>query len=140
MKYELVVGVSAAILDNSQKRILLTKRTSWMPNFPNYWTFPAGRSDPTDKSIKETVIRELKEEVDLNFRPTKGLGFYESFTKNQKIVSLVFLGEWDGEVKVQETEVSEYGWFTYDEIHNKNLPLAFAYSEVIEDLHEQNLL
>lgn len=135
-----MVGAAAAILNPKQKQILLTRRTSWLPSFPNYWTFPAGRPEDKDKTIEEAVVREVKEEVNLSFKPTKKLGFYESFNNNQKIVSLVFLGEWNGEIKIQEDEISEYGWFAYNEIHNKNLSLAFAYSEVIEDLHTQKLL
>jgi len=140
MEYKLKIGASAVIIDNAQKKILLIKRASRLPDFPGYWAFPAGTPDPTDESIKETVIREVKEEVGLNFKPTKRMGFYESSAEDKKIVSLVFLGEWDGKVKIQENEVSGYGWFAYDEIHNKKLLLAFAYSEVIEDLHKKGFL
>jgi ADP-ribose pyrophosphatase YjhB (NUDIX family) len=140
MEPDLVVGVAAVIIDKKQKKILLTKRAPWIPSFPDCWTFPAGRPDPTDKNIEEIVTREVKEEVNLDFRPKRKLGFYESFPNNQKGISLVFLGEWKGEVKIQEEEVSEYGWFGYDEIKKKKLPLAFAYSEVIEDLHKERLI
>jgi ADP-ribose pyrophosphatase YjhB (NUDIX family) len=139
MKLELVVGAAAVILDRKQKKILLTKRASWIPSFPNYWTFPAGRPDPTDKNIEATVVREVKEEVNLSFKPKKKFGFYESFPNSQRAISLIFLGEWKGKVKIQEDEISEYGWFTYDEIKKKNLPLAFAYSGVVEDLRKEKL-
>lgn len=132
----IIIGCGAAIIKN--KKILLTKRVSSKEKYPNHWTFPAGQLEPSDKSVKETAIREIKEETNLNFTPKKKLGFYETRWKDQIIFSLIYLGDWSGEVKHQKEEISEVGWFTYEEA--KNLKLAFSYSEVIEDLHQKGVL
>ena len=133
---EIVIGVAGTILKD--KKLLLTKRHPDMKKFPNFWTFAAGHLKETDKTMEDTVIRELKEEVNLDFIPKSKLGFYETIDENQRIFSLVFLGEWSGEIKCQEDEVSEVGWFTYEE--TKDLEIAFCYREAIEDLHKLGLI
>jgi ADP-ribose pyrophosphatase YjhB (NUDIX family) len=133
---KLLVGIAGAIVKD--KKLLLTKRHPDMKQFPNFWTFPAGHLEETDKTMKDTVIRELKEEVNLDFIPKSKLGFYETTYENKRIFSLVFLGEWSGEIKRQEDEVSEVGWFTYEE--TKDLQIAFCYKEAIEDLHKLRLI
>lgn len=140
MKLQLIVGAGAAILkeDAEDKRILLTKRVFQKENFPEHWTFPAGRIELVDSSLEETAKREIKEEVNLDFEIKEKLGFYESQRYSKRFISLLFLGSFKGKVKVQESEISEAGWFTYDEA--RELPLAFAYPEVIEDLHSLGLL
>jgi 8-oxo-dGTP diphosphatase len=131
-----IIGCGAAILENN--KLLLTKRVSSKKKFPNCWTFPAGRLEETDGSVKEAAIRELKEEVNLDFVPKEKLGFYEIHWKDKIIFSFVFLGDWSGDLRIQEEEISEFGWFSYEE--TKKLKLAFSYSEAIEDLHKKELL
>jgi len=131
-----IIGVGAAILRD--KKILLTKRVSSKKNFPNCWTFPAGRLKPTDKSLEAAAIREIKEEIDLDFVPEKKLNFYETQINNQRIIGIIFLGNWSGKLKFLESEISEVGWFAYKE--TKKLRLAFVYKEAIEDLHNLKLI
>ncbi|NQU79042.1 NUDIX hydrolase [Candidatus Woesearchaeota archaeon] len=120
------------------KRILLTKRTPNKESFPNHWTFPAGRVEPSDDSLESTAIREVKEEVNLDFVPEKKLNFYESRWDDTRSVSHVFIGSFSGELRHLESEVSETGWFTYDE--TKELDIAFAYMDTIDDLRGMDLL
>lgn len=134
---KLIVGAGAAILDH-KRRILLIRRSFNKETFPGCWTFPIGRIEPTDSTLKATAIREVKEEVALDFTPKKKLGFYESQSGGRRFINLTFLGTWTGKVKIQESEISEFGWFSYEE--TQKLELAFAYSHAIKDLHEQGLL
>lgn len=135
MKIGRISGSAAIIKD---KRILLTKRTPNLKRFPDYWTFPAGGIDETDESVEACVMREVKEETGLDFKPTKKLNFYESHADGERIISLVFLGEWEGEMRPEPKEVSEAKFFTYQQ--TKELKLAFAYKEVIGDLKELGLI
>lgn len=130
------VASSAAILEKG--KILLIKRAAHVSTYPNHWTFPSGGIEETDTSIRNAVIREVKEEVNLDFTPTKKFGFYETVTNGKRYVALVHLGEWSGEIKLQAEEVSEWHFFTHEE--TKRLELAFAYREVINDLHTAGLI
>jgi ADP-ribose pyrophosphatase YjhB (NUDIX family) len=130
------VASSAAILNN--KKILLIKRSTHASTFPGHWTFPSGGIEETDPSVKDAVVREVKEEVGLSFIPTAAWKFYESITNGKRYLALVHLGEWSGEIILQKSEASEWKFFTYAE--TARVPLAFAYQEVIQDLYDAGLI
>ncbi|MDR0369153.1 MAG: NUDIX hydrolase [Candidatus Peribacteria bacterium] len=128
---KILIGCGGVILKD--KKILLTKRVETKKNYPKHWTLPAGTLEETDPTLSAAAIREIKEEVNLDFTPTKKLGFYETTTDEYRIIGFVYLGDWKGEVKALETEISEIGRFTYEE--TKSLAIAFSYRETIEDLN-----
>ena len=136
---DITIGASAGIFKPYIKEILLTKRANNMEKFPGYWTFPGGVIERIDKDVEATVKREVKEEVGLEFFPLKKFGFYESRWKGKRVISLVFLGEWQrGKIKIQKEEIDAFEWCTYEEAIQ--FKLAFAYKQVIEDLHHKGLL
>lgn len=130
------VAASAAILQDG--KILLVKRVDDASTCPGMWTFPAGGVDATDQSVQEAVVREVKEETNLDFTPTRKWNFYESVADGKRAVSLVFLGDWTGTIKLQKEELSDWRFFTYEE--TREFELAFAYREVVDDLHDAGLL
>ncbi len=114
-------------------KILLMKRGDDAPDWPSCWTMPGGRGDHGE-TPEEIAIREVKEEVNLDFVPKKVFKIvYADERKKYR-----FLGEWSGEVKPQKEESSGWGWFTYEE--TKNLDFAYDYKDVIEKLHEEGLI
>lgn len=133
---EMGIGCGGAII--KEKKILLTKRVSSKKNSPNCWTFPAGSLEKSDVTLAAAAAREVKEEVGIDFKPNKKLGFYESEKDGTRFIGFIFLGEWSGDVKPLETEVSEIGWFTYAE--TKKLDIAFCYDKAIDDLYESGLI
>lgn len=130
------VAASAAITHN--KKILLLCRAPNAKLFPNYWTFPSGGIEETDSSTEQAVIREVKEETNLDFQPLQKFGFYESVAGDKRHFALVHLGSWSGKINKQQSEVSDYKWCSYSEA--KKLNLAFAYSEVLEDLKKEGVI
>ena len=130
------VAGSAVIIEN--KKILLLKRNADKSLFPGFWTFASGGVEETDLSIQDTVVREVKEETNLDYIVNKKFGFYESTANGKRHFALVHLGSWVGNIVLQRKELSECGFFTYEEAIK--LPLAFAYGEVINDLHAAGLI
>lgn len=130
------IAGSAAIIKDG--KILLLKRVDSASLFPSCFTFPSGGIEETDISIREAVIREVKEETNLDFTPKEKFGFYESIIDSKRYLALVHLGEWSGKIKIQPEEVSEYNFFSFEE--TQSLSLAFAYREVIIDLHDRSLI
>jgi 8-oxo-dGTP pyrophosphatase MutT (NUDIX family) len=59
------VAVSAAVFH--QDRLLLVQRAE-TDSYPGHWEMPGGSADPTDKSISESVARELFEETGLRMK------------------------------------------------------------------------
>jgi 8-oxo-dGTP pyrophosphatase MutT (NUDIX family) len=59
------VAVSAAVFH--ENRLLLVQRAE-SDSYPGHWELPGGSADPTDKSISESVARELFEETGLRMK------------------------------------------------------------------------
>ena len=127
----MIITASAAIIQ--ENKILLVKRIASALLFPGYWAFPGGKSEPGETS-EQIAIREVKEETNLDFVPSEMFmkAFYQDRTMHR------FIGSWSGEIIIQEDELSDYNWFSYNETHV--LDLAFDYREVIAVLHKKGLI
>lgn len=127
----MVLAASGIILE--QKKILLLKRSNYSERYPEFWGCPGGRAEKGE-TAEQNVIREVKEECNLDFTPTKIIK--TGLWQNREYYR--FLGDWSGTIIIQEKEVTDYNWFTFNEAIK--LQLAFDYKEIIETLQQQNLL
>jgi mutator protein MutT len=127
-----MVKASSAIL-LKDKKILLVKRSDYIKAFPKCWACPGGRADEGE-TPEQAVVRELKEEINLDFKPTKL--FATNKWKDRDLYR--FLGDYSGKIKLQEEELTEYNWFSYEDA--VKLDLAFDYREIIEKLHKEDLI
>lgn len=127
----MVLAASGIIL--KQRKILLLQRSNYTENYPGYWGCPGGRA-LAGETAEQNVIREVKEESNLDFFPTQIIktGIWQNRTFYR------FLGDWKGEIKVQQEEVADYNWFVYEQAVKLNL--SFDYREIIELLNKRNLL
>lgn len=85
-KYFAFSCVDLVIFDG--KSILLTKRTR--DPYKGYWHLP-GSMVHKDEKIIDAVKRSAKEELNLNVRVEKSLGFYESLDKYRHDISHGFV-------------------------------------------------
>ncbi len=127
----MVTASSAIILKD--KKILLIKRSNYTPSFPKHWACPGGRAEPNE-SPEQNVIREVKEEINLDFKPTKLF----ATEKYQDRDLYRFLGDWKGIITIQKEEIDDYDWFSYDDA--VKLELAFDYKKIIEKLRKEELI
>jgi len=127
----MIKTASAAIIKD--KKILLVKRITTASFFPDHWAFPGGRAEDGEFP-EETVKREVKEETNLHFTPIKV--FMKGLFRNREMYR--FLGVWKGEIKLQQEELYDYGWFSYEEAMKLNL--AFDYKNVIDKLFMLQLI
>lgn len=127
----MILAASGIILQ--EKKILLLQRSNYTQNYPGYWGCPGGRAEPNE-TPEQNVIREVKEECNLNFYPSEIIK--TGIWQNRKFYR--FLGTWNGNIKIQEEEVNDYNWFTYQEA--KQLKLSFDYAEIVELLKTKQLL
>jgi len=124
-----MVFVSAGII-LKDKKIFLVKRVKNEILCPNTWICPGGTNE-FGESKEQTLRREVKEEVNLDFKE-KEL-FFTMY--HLKIPMYVFLGSWKGEIKLDEKEICDSGWFSYNEAIK--LKLGFEYKKVIEKLKKE---
>lgn len=134
------VGVDAIILDKDD-RILLEKRSLDMISYPGFWGIPGGWME-WGETVEDALKREVKEELGINIKVIRFLGKYYD-TNNLPIkrysrIALPHLCEIiNGEPTVnQPEEVSEIGWFSFEEALNLNL--AYDHKLMIEDLFKNN--
>ena len=127
----MVLSASGIII--LEKKILLLKRSNYTQLYAGFWGCPGGRAEPGE-TAHQNVIREVKEECNLNFFPTEILKIGD--WNGRKFYR--FLGNWTGNIKIQEEEVIDYNWFSFCEAQKLNL--AFDYSEIIEILHQKKIL
>lgn len=127
----MLLAASGIILQ--RQKILLLQRTNYTKRYPNHWGCPGGKALPHE-SPEENAIREIKEECNLDFNPTEILkiGHWEG----KKFYR--FLGNWQGHIKIQEAEVQNYKWCSYEEA--RNLKISFDYFEVLDLLKDRKLI
>lgn len=130
------VAASAAVIRDY--KLLLLHRADGVKLYPNYWTFPSGGIEDTDADVQSAVLREVKEETGLDFICKQPFGFYESHVDGKRYFALVHIGEGVGHIHLQESEVKAYRWVTYAQ--TQELPLAFAYQDVVHDLYQSQFI
>jgi len=127
----MILAASGIILQ--EKKILLLQRSNYTENYPGFWGCPGGRAEK-DETAEQNVIREVKEECNLDFLPTSIIK--TGIWQDRKYYR--FLGNWSGQIKIQEEEVLDFNWFNYKKAIKLNL--SFDYKEIIEILYKNNLL
>jgi 8-oxo-dGTP diphosphatase len=114
-------------------RIVLVRRGS--EPFKGEWCLPGGHIDLYEPA-REAIIREVKEETNLEF-DGHFLRYFDEIIPERDIhaVVIVFEGPGTGSLMAQPGEVTEIGWFSLDEA--RALPLAFRHSDILEEIaHE----
>jgi 8-oxo-dGTP pyrophosphatase MutT (NUDIX family) len=100
------------VLIRHDKKFLLLKDSREL--MLDHWAPPHGRCDESDENEKATVVRETFEETNLQVIPLKKIWEAKADTK-VKTVAFWLAEVISGEIKIDEQESSEYGWFTLDE-------------------------
>jgi len=119
----------------NDKRILLIKRPMNKKKYPWLRDIPWGRWEENE-TYKETAIREVKEEVGLDFIPTEL--FWESIMWGGQRNCQRFLGSRSWTINLQLEEADGYARYTYDEAIK--LELAFDFKDLIEKLKQEELI
>ena len=107
-----------ALVRNSKNHFLLLKESRDLLN--GAWAPPHGRCDPTDKTEEDCVIREVKEETNLDVKPVKKIHTQPADTK-VKTVSFWLVDLVSGDLILDPGESSDSGWFELDESLKLNL-------------------
>jgi len=123
---------ATAIIPYSPDEILLIKRRT-VP-FRGYWALPGGRVEPGE-TVKQTIVREVKEETGLGVAIVRKLGeYHEQGVQGgfeYDYYPACFLVEVvGGEIRKQESEIEEIKLFSLNAVPEV---LAFEHSQMIKD-------
>ncbi|MBN2481262.1 MAG: NUDIX hydrolase [Bacteroidales bacterium] len=122
------VGGIISRTQHEKVEILLTRRN--VEPFKHMWCIPGGHIELYENAVA-AVIREIKEETNLDFRPVF-LTYVDEIFEDRQIhnVVLLFYGETSNELIPSPDEVSEAGWFSLEEA--LKMDLAFNHHEALE--------
>jgi ADP-ribose pyrophosphatase YjhB (NUDIX family) len=110
-------------------KFLLVKRAR--EPFENYWSLVGGLSVMKERYSSDP-LEASKDEVncDLNCEFVNPKFFTYSFSEEEKpTICLYFYGQIKGNITINPKYISEYKWFSIDEI--KDLELAFGHKEML---------
>ncbi len=126
-------------------QVLFVKRAE---NPTDTWSgqtaLPGGKRNPEDRNLKETVVREILEETDINLlEGCRFLGAMEPLRSIQrpemKVLPFVVLQEKEQCIKLNE-ELTEYFWTPLKElVHNKG-SVKFSFREFPAYIIENNVI
>ena len=94
-------------------RVLLQHRTDDAPSYPGHWGMFGGGGEPEDASDPlRTIVREVREELDLALDPDRIVRLWDYMTARGSH-RYVFLYPWDDpEYPFAQAEGQGRGWFT----------------------------
>jgi 8-oxo-dGTP diphosphatase len=123
---------ATAIIPFATDKILLIKRRT-VP-FRDYWALPGGRVDPGE-TVKQTIVREVKEETNLNVAIVRKIGDYHEQGMQDGVAydyypACFLVKVVGGEIKKQESEVEEIKLFSLNVVPEA---LAFEHAQMIKD-------
>ncbi len=114
------VGVGVMILNDN--KILLGHRSKDRKDTggifePDTWTLPGGKQE-YNETVYETIIRETKEETNLDIKNPKVFSVSDDFQVDRHFVTIEMITkEFSGELKVMEPEKEdEWRWFDLDNL------------------------
>jgi len=111
-------------------KLVLIKRKN--PPYKGQFALPGGFVD-IGETVEQAVIREIKEETDLNVKTVKLLGVYSDPKRDPRshTVSICFIVRCDGNLKAG-SDAEDIALFDLD-----NIPkLAFDHNKIMEDAKE----
>ena len=135
-----------AIIVNPDDELLLLQRAGYIKQFGGKWGFVGGSIDNKDKSPKDALIREIKEETGIELTFNENHAIKQLYKKNHlnndgEVVSDTeyFRVELESKPEVKlSREHSRYKWFDRNSIkekQNKCVPDVF---NIIQRYYENN--
>ena len=127
-----MIDVVAAVIQNEEGKILIAQR-----NLKNsqggLWEFPGGKIEPNETK-EEAIIREIKEEMDIDIEAKKFIG-QKVFNYPDKDINLIAIEckQIKGDIKLNEHE--DIKWVNKNELRNFNFAPAdkFIINAILEN-------
>lgn len=105
--------VSAVIVLNEKKEVLILKRAPSARSFGGYWNFPGGGVEPGE-TIESAAVRELKEEAGVDVSE-KDLVYFEVASLPKLMVHYFMTNKFENEVEIN-WESTDYKWVKLKDI------------------------
>ena len=116
-----MIDVVAAVIQNEEGKILIAQR-NLKKSQGGLWEFPGGKIEPNETK-EEAIIREIKEEMDIDIEAKKFIG-QKVFNYPDKDINLIAIEckQIKGDIKLNEHE--DIKWVNKNELRNFNFAPA----------------
>lgn len=115
-------AISIMIFSRDQKRILLQKRAKIKPTWPEFWSNAVCTHPLPKEDYQNCAERRLKEELGFETHLKRRFSFIYSAKYDSEWgeheYDVVFWGVYEGEVKPNPNEVSDWKWMEAGELLN----------------------
>lgn len=127
-----MIDVVAAVIQNEEGKILIAQR-NLKKSQGGLWEFPGGKIEPNETK-EEAIIREIKEEMDIDIEAKKFIG-QKVFNYPDKEINLIAIEckQIKGDIKLNEHE--DIKWVNKNELRNFNFAPAdkFIVNAILEN-------
>jgi len=117
------VRIARVFITNSKGELLIQRRSDNHKSLPGRWDHAAAGHVDDGESYLEAAKREMAEEMGI-----EGVGLHEvakfyseeddEKTYTKKRFNTIFMGAYDGPVRIDEKEVSDYRWISDKDLNN----------------------
>ena len=115
--------VAVAIIVDEQQRILITRRPLHAPFGAGMWEFPGGKLEENETPI-DALIREIKEEVDLDVHDCEFLGEINHTYAHHSVALLIYYVRiFQGVAKAREMQM-DLRWVDLERLQEFEFPAA----------------
>lgn len=127
-----MINVVAAVIQNEEDKILIAQR-NLKKSQGGLWEFPGGKIEPNETK-EEAIIREIKEEMDIDIETKKFID-QKIFNYPDKDINLIAIEckQIKGDIKLNEHE--DFKWVNKNELKNFNFAPAdkFIINTILEN-------
>ncbi len=113
-----VIAIISRNRDNGEVEYLLAKTNKDYGEFTGYWYAPGGKVE-SGESDEQALVRELKEELNLDLKPIKKITETPGDIPDQ--VTSWWSCAASGNIKVNTDELTEAGYFTFKEMEGLDM-------------------
>lgn len=111
-----MVSVGVGVIVQKNGKILLIKRQG--SHGAETWAPPGGHIN-FGETVENCAKREVKEEMDIEIKNLKVIGFTNDLFKKDKkhYITILVFSDWkSGKEKTDGREMSEFGWFSWNDL------------------------
>ena len=125
-------AISVIIFDKDKQKMLIQKRAADKPTWPLIWSNATCTHPLPEESYKDAAERRLQEEMGFTVPLSEAFKFtykaeYDK-TWGEHEYDVVFVGEYQGKVDPNFSEVEDYKWIRVDELKKDILENSNSYS------------
>lgn len=114
-----VIGIISRVNDNGEDEFLLIQAKKDFGQFTGFY-YPPGGHIEAGETEDEAVVREIKEELNIDVAAVQKIAETQGDVEGQ--ITYWWKCEYiTGEIKVQEDEISDAGYFTKTQLENMDI-------------------